>query len=895
VKLNYTNALPPPRQFGAIVFALLATFAGATSPAAAVTYVLPSDESMVDSGSAIVFGRILSAAPAPDDPRLPATDFTIDVEEVLKGHVAGRSVIVRQLGGTRTDGLAMLVAGLPILLEGERVLLFLSERDGVLRTVEFALGIFFETRVEGGTLLEREPSLREDVLDLDRQASADREALLGPRDGDRFRRWIRDRAAGVERPTDYFVPERDVVRGPEAVASPYRFLRTSDDCKHPDWSMRWTEFEQGDTVSFRIQEPGAQPVVGNSYEDIRQEIHDAVRAWNRDSLSRVELRYYTRSFQVPYEGPVYRGNNYILWDDPFDQNPGEVGPGGGVVAWAPVWFACNSPPVPHPNGEWSDVRIVQADITTRNGLRTWLWQQDSRDWAMRRNFEAIMAHELGHTLGFGHPCGDDESGERRTTATNEAIMRATAHGDARGARLSSDDLAILRILYPAPASARPPAAPTNVTATPTNNTTVRVTWRDRSYDEEGFVVWSRLAGAGWETALRTQANIEGAHVYGLRPGGRYNFLVRSWRGDLHADSDPVTVTMPSDQTTPGTLQDLQFGVDFSARANGSTTIGKAANWSSDKGVLYWLFDPQNPEALVKVLDGRNINGHWWFDLAVASDLRTVSRVTHRGTGDAWVAITGIGRDVFSEPGETANRLVHCAFPASRADNTCAVSGYGTTISLRDAWESSGRIPSRYFGESSASATGRQMEPEPDSSHRLFVRAQSSHSAANPRADRPIRLPAPSVAAAASPLQGSRFGINFSARANDSTTIGKSADWSSDQGVLYWLFDPQNPEALVKVLDGRSINGHWWFDLAVASDLLAVTRVTHRLSGEEWVATTGFGKDVFSEAGGTEDRLVYCAYPASRADNKCAVWGYGTTISLRDAWDSSGRIPLIHYD
>ncbi len=463
----------------------------------------------------------------------------------------------------------------------------------------------------------------------------------------------------------------------------------------------------------------------------------------------------------------------------------------------------------------------------------------------------------------------------------------------------------------------------------------------------------------------TSANAEEGWLYGLRPGGRYRFVVRAFRGDLHADSDSVAVTMPGPGTpTPGTLQGARFGVSFSALANDSTTVGEPAGWSSDKGVLYWLFDSGNPEALVKVLDGRGINGHWWFDLAVASDLRAITRVTHRGTGDEWVVITGLRRDVFGDPGATADRLVHCAYPASRADNRCAFRGYGTTISLRHAWDSSGPIPSRYFKASSASVNGNKAEagspptrlssanggdegaiatgelPSADSSDVTAEVADDQFaqrccagpllspgagpefgsaggiggplpafggaSVASSLAVRAIRgdlygdsdSVAPTVpgtaAAAASTLQGSRFSIDFSASANDSTTLGTSG-WSSDQGVLYWLFDSQNPEALVKVLDGRGIDGHWWFDLAVASDLRSVARVAHRGTGDGWVAITGFGRDVFSDPGDAADRLVHCAYPANRADNRCAVWGYGTTISLRDAWDSSGRIPSVHYD
>ena len=72
-------------------------------PASAITYVLPTDESLVDRTPTILYGRVLSATPAPGDLRLPATDFTFQVKEVLKGSVAASTVTVRQLGGMRPE------------------------------------------------------------------------------------------------------------------------------------------------------------------------------------------------------------------------------------------------------------------------------------------------------------------------------------------------------------------------------------------------------------------------------------------------------------------------------------------------------------------------------------------------------------------------------------------------------------------------------------------------------------------------------------------------------------------------------------------------------------------------------------------------------------------------
>ena len=77
-----------------------------SAPAAALVYIMPTDESMVDRSAVIVFGNVLSAGPGPYG-SAPATDYLFAVEEVLKGFVPGSAIMVRQPGGVGADGVAM--------------------------------------------------------------------------------------------------------------------------------------------------------------------------------------------------------------------------------------------------------------------------------------------------------------------------------------------------------------------------------------------------------------------------------------------------------------------------------------------------------------------------------------------------------------------------------------------------------------------------------------------------------------------------------------------------------------------------------------------------------------------------------------------------------------------
>ncbi len=439
-----SSSEPNLRLLGLGFAALLVAGAFQTAPASAVVYVVPTDESLVDRSPVIVFGEILSAGPGPVGSG-PTTDYLFAIEEVLKGFVAGSAIMVRQPGGVGVDGTAMKVMGLPMLAEGDRVLLFLRpEESGAHPIVEYALGMFWEVDMGGRPMLLREPSLQAWAPmpggDSRVAEPARRDRL---RDGARFRHWIADRAAGVERSADYF--EKEPPEGPVAVQSPYRLWRTQADCLHDLMPIRWQDFDLGKSLRMTVHSGGQVGVPGGGTAGIRT----AMRAWNNDLESHVRLA--TAGTATPTEENTQPDSDryWIPFEDPFDQIDGSFDEetGGTLAVTINYWFCGGQVPVHSTLGDppVQALQIGYTQLITQDGYgEQWVALNENPQEA----HEEIMAHELGHVLGIGHSCGFGVYPCPDDGAIAEAIMRAYPHADGRGARLSSDDLAALRYLYP---------------------------------------------------------------------------------------------------------------------------------------------------------------------------------------------------------------------------------------------------------------------------------------------------------------------------------------------------------------------------------------------------------------------------------------------------------------
>ncbi len=73
-------------------------------------------------------------------------------------------------------------------------------------------------------------------------------------------------------------------------------------------------------------------------------------------------------------------------------------------------------------------------------------------------------------------------------------------------------------------------------------------------------------------------------------------------------------------------------VDFNDPRTGLTAGGRAVPLTTDTGA-FWFFDDSNLELMIKVLDGRTVNGKFWVFYGALSDVDYTITVTRLETGE----------------------------------------------------------------------------------------------------------------------------------------------------------------------------------------------------------------------------------------------------------------------
>jgi hypothetical protein len=154
--------------------------------------------------------------------------------------------------------------------------------------------------------------------------------------------------------------------------------------------------------------------------------------------------------------------------------------------------------------------IFEANIVINDGTQC-LFQDNPK------GAEEIFAHELGHTLGFGH------------SADRGALMFAKAHNDGRGGRLQTDDRVGASKVYGDGSYQPPPPPPAKpwikLSGLPASKTTVRLAWTHNLDQPTSFEIEMQQPNGTYKTLATTAGGARVFVVKGLVANRLYTFRV----------------------------------------------------------------------------------------------------------------------------------------------------------------------------------------------------------------------------------------------------------------------------------------------------------------------------------------------------------------------------------
>ncbi|HET9211799.1 MAG TPA: hypothetical protein VFR03_15430 [Thermoanaerobaculia bacterium] len=267
-------------------------------------------------------------------------------------------------------------------------------------------------------------------------------------------------------------------------------------------------------------------------------------------------------------------------------------------------------------------------------------------------------------------------------------------------------------------------------------------------------------------------------------------LASAWPGQFLAFwQETIPITTPIPMGFMGQILTLDCGADESELCLGNGRFRVSVSWRDHQGNTgaghpvplgedtgtFYFFNNSNVEILVKILDGRSLNDHFWVFYGSLSDVEYEIRVLD--------TVTGQVRTYENPAGHIASHADVQAFPAAAAASAPSSSS-GPRIATAPLTPP---LPlSCSYSDMALCLLGREYEVTVD-----FV----------------------------DPLTGQ----SHQARA---------LPFSWESGA-FWFFDKGNIELYVKVLDGSAVNGRAWVFHGALTDVEYTITVTHVPTRTVW--------------------------------------------------------------
>jgi len=607
---------------------------------AAATYQAGPDLELARSAPVIVRATVVS-----QEARLesaggktrPFTYVTLAHLETIRGNVP-EAFSVRLPGGKVGDFVSW-VEGTPRFATGGEVVLFLESAaggSGAYRLTEFGLSKFdivadgagrrFAVRSAFGAKQDLLLADRGDVL-----ATLAEKKSVPERDADSFLAVLRAMAAGRE------AADGDIA------------WREPDNGDRGGVRRKWVNIGGrepgdgcgGDPCLFRwFWGAGAQPspdgVIAVSGTQTNLTNDDAAGC-GTDSVCDVQHAvdewHGVAGTDVRYSGPAPTGNvevtldavtDYqggVAWTTPLGCGPGTIGLGGPSEAFGPRTY----------RGDGNYFAPQRGDVSMR--------KVTCNQGYSARTFKTAVMHELGHTLGLGHP-DDDGNGQ-----PVESIHSSTSPASWDTAVMTSvvpqskpdvpqpDDIQAIQFYYTTGSLGTNPTA--SFTFAPSSPAAgAPVTFTDTSTGTP--VGWNWSFGDPSSGSGNTSTSRNPTHTFSS-PGTYTVSLTAGSATGTGSTTRTVTVGGGTggcvSSATTLCLNGDRFAVSAVFRTNqGQTGNAIGTELTADSGYFYF-FSASNIEIVTKVLGACSINSHYWVFAAGLTNVEVTLTVrdTQNGT------------------------------------------------------------------------------------------------------------------------------------------------------------------------------------------------------------------------------------------------------------------------